>query len=94
MLLFAEFVFESFTGGGPISVVRDGVGLSSVIAVVGSWHLSRSILWAVLAGILSWFYVIYFAVTRRPVEARDGLTGHAAEIQCEAKSLFGNGVTD
>jgi hypothetical protein len=37
MLLFAEFVFESFPGGGAISVVRDGVGLGAVIAVVCSW---------------------------------------------------------
>ena len=72
MLLFAEVVFESFPWGGPISVVRDGVGLGSVIAVVCSWQRNRSILWAVLAGILSWFYVIYFAITRRPDETRHG----------------------
>ena len=36
MLLFAEFVFESFPGGGAISVVRDGVSLGAVIAVVSS----------------------------------------------------------
>ena len=72
MLLFAEFVFESFPGGGAISVVRDGVGLGSVIAVVCSWQRNRSILWAVLAGILSWFYVIYCAITRRPDETRHG----------------------
>jgi len=29
MLLFAEVVFESFPGGGPLSVVRDGVGLAA-----------------------------------------------------------------
>ena len=70
MLLFAEVVFESFPGSGPLSVVRDGVGLGSVIAVVCSWQRNRSILWAVLAGILSWFYVIYFAIIRRPGETR------------------------
>jgi len=72
MLLFAEFVFESFPGGGAISVVRDGVSLGAVIAVVCSWQRNRSILWAILAGILSWFYVIYFAITRRPDETRYG----------------------
>jgi len=42
-----------------------GVGLGSVIAVVTSWDRNRSILWAILHGILSWFYVIYFALTRK-----------------------------
>ena len=37
MLLFAEVVSESFPGGGAISVVRDGVSLGSVIAMVCSW---------------------------------------------------------
>ena len=45
-------------------VVSGGVGLGSVIAVVASWHRNKSILWAILAGILSWLYVIYFALTR------------------------------
>jgi hypothetical protein len=49
---------------------QSGVGLGSVIAVVCSWQRNRSILWAILAGILSWFYVIYFALTRRPDERR------------------------
>jgi hypothetical protein len=46
-------------------IVSSGVGLGSVLAVTCSWDRNRSILWAILAGIFSWFYVIYFAVTRR-----------------------------
>lgn len=49
-------------------VVQTGIGLGSVIAVVTSWQRNRSILWAILAGIFSWFYVIYFALTRGPGE--------------------------
>lgn len=45
-------------------VVQSGLGLGSVIAVVCSWDRNRSIIWAILAGILSWIYVIYFALTR------------------------------
>ncbi|HUQ13205.1 MAG TPA: hypothetical protein VM055_02915 [Novosphingobium sp.] len=41
-----------------------GIGLGSAIAVAISWSLHKSILWAVLHGFFSWFYVIYFAVTR------------------------------
>ncbi|MFO0919232.1 MAG: hypothetical protein U0872_13080 [Planctomycetaceae bacterium] len=51
-------------------VVQTGVGLGSVIAVVCSWERNKSILWAILAGIFSWFYVIYFALTRNPDETR------------------------
>lgn len=46
------------------AVTSDGVGLGSVIAVVASWDRNRSILWAILHGIFSWFYVIYYACTR------------------------------
>ena len=69
MPLLAELVFESIPFGG---VVHDGVGLGSVIAVVCSWQRNRSILWAILAGLLSWLYVLYFALTRRPEETRGG----------------------
>ena len=44
--------------------------LGSIIAVVCSWDRNRSILWAILASILSWFYVIYFAITRPSYEIR------------------------
>lgn len=47
-------------------VTQSGIGLGTVIAVVCSWDRNHSILWAILAGILSWFYVIYFALTRTP----------------------------
>ena len=55
---------------GTQAVAQTGVGLGAVIAVVCSWQRNRSILWAILAGILCWFYVIYFALTRRPDETK------------------------
>ena len=51
-------------------VTQTGIGLGSAIAVVCSWQRNRSILWAVLAGILSWLYVIYFALTRKADETK------------------------
>ncbi|MCA9259585.1 MAG: hypothetical protein KDA61_10320 [Planctomycetales bacterium] len=45
-------------------VVRSGLTLGSVLAVVCSWDRNRSIVMAIIAGILSWLYVIYFALTR------------------------------
>ena len=55
---------------GSTTIVQSGVGLGSVIAVVCSWQRNRSILWAILAGIFTWFYEIYFALTRRPDEVK------------------------
>lgn len=51
-------------------LTRTGIGLGSAIAVVCSWQRHRSILWAILAALLSWIYVIYFAITRRPGEVK------------------------
>ncbi len=39
--------------------VGPGVGLGTIIAVVISWSRNRSILWAIIHGILGWLYVIY-----------------------------------
>lgn len=46
------------------TVINNGVGLGSIIAVVISWSLNKSILWAILHGILGWLYVIYYALSR------------------------------
>ena len=54
----------------PRSVASVGIGLGTVIAVVCSWERNRLILWAIVAGWLSWFYVIWFALTRRADEAK------------------------
>jgi hypothetical protein len=53
-----------------MSAAQSGIGLGSVIAVVCSWHRNRSILWAILAGLLSWLYVAYFALTRQSDETK------------------------
>ena len=46
-------------------VTSSGISLGTAIAVVASWSKNKSILWAVIHGFLSWFYVIYFALTRK-----------------------------
>ncbi|MBU6167219.1 MAG: hypothetical protein KGQ52_13980 [Alphaproteobacteria bacterium] len=45
-------------------VVRTGIGLGSALAITISWSLHQSLLWAIIHGILGWFYVIWFAITR------------------------------
>jgi len=43
---------------------KAGIGLGTALAVSISWSLHKSILWAIVHGILSWFYVAYYAFTR------------------------------
>ena len=44
--------------GRPV-YIAPGVGLGTIIAVVISWSRNKSILWAIIHGILGWLYVIY-----------------------------------
>jgi hypothetical protein len=48
----------------PQDAAKAGIGLGSAIAVAISWSLNKSIIWAVIHGVLSWLYVIYYAFTR------------------------------
>jgi len=45
-------------------VVKTGAGFGSALAIAISWSVHKSIFWAIVHGIFSWFYVIYFALTR------------------------------
>jgi len=51
-------------------VTQSGLTLGAVLAIVCSWERNKSILLAVIAGLFSWLYVIYFALTRRPGETK------------------------
>jgi ABC-type Fe3+-siderophore transport system permease subunit len=51
-------------------VTQSGIGLGAAIAVVCSWQRNKSIVLAFIAGLLSWIYVIYFAITRKPDEIK------------------------
>ncbi len=47
-----------------IEGARYGVSFGSALAMAISFDTNRSILWAIIDGILSWIYVIYFALFR------------------------------
>lgn len=49
---------------GTKNVVKTGVGFGTVLAVTISWSVNQSILWAIIHGIFSWFYVIYYILVR------------------------------
>jgi len=59
-IVFGQEISKSTTQ----TITQSGIGLGSVIAVVTSWDRNKSILWALIHGILGWLYVIYFAFTR------------------------------
>ncbi|MDB5202368.1 MAG: hypothetical protein JWQ27_1777 [Ferruginibacter sp.] len=42
-----------------------GIGLGTIIAVVISWSRNKSILWAIIHGILGWLYVIYAILVKK-----------------------------
>ena len=39
-----------------------GIGFGSALAIAISYTTNKSILWAIIHGILGWLYVIYFAL--------------------------------
>ena len=44
--------------------VGPGIGLGTIIAVVISWGRNKSILWAIIHGLLGWLYVIYALIVK------------------------------
>jgi len=44
---------------------RQGISFGSALAMILSWSISKSLLWAIFHGILSWFYVVYFVIRYR-----------------------------
>jgi len=47
-----------------IEVARSGVSLGSALAIAISWSVNKSVLWAILHGLLSWIYVVYYVIVR------------------------------
>ncbi|MGO2102575.1 MAG: hypothetical protein ACTH3E_05955 [Psychroflexus halocasei] len=70
--IFSIQAFSQETETTPIiqTVVSSGVGLGTVLAVVTSWERNKSVLLAIIHGIFSWLYVIYFVLTRQKNERK------------------------
>ncbi len=43
---------------------KAGITFGTALAIAISWGQNHSILWAIVHGLLSWFYVVYYALTR------------------------------
>ena len=50
--------------GRSVQVAKAGVSFGSALAIAISWSVHHSILWAIIHGFLSWFYVVWYALTR------------------------------
>jgi hypothetical protein len=50
--------------GVRVEGAKYGVGFGSALAITISYSQNHSILWAIIDGILSWFYVLFFALFR------------------------------
>jgi len=42
--------------------VTAGIGFGTALAITISWGANHSILWAIVHGVCSWFYVVYYAI--------------------------------
>ena len=51
-------------GSGGSTGLSLGYALGMSLAIVLSWSRNASIPWCVIHGLLSWAYVVYFALTR------------------------------
>ncbi len=45
--------------GTKCDIVRSGISFGTALAMVISFSYNHSVLWAILHGLMSWFYVIY-----------------------------------
>jgi hypothetical protein len=43
-------------------VAKAGIGFGTAFAIAISWSANKSLFWAIIHGLLSWVYVIYYAL--------------------------------
>ena len=55
---------ERMRMSGSGNAAKAGIGFGTALAIAISWSANGSILWAIIHGILSWIYVIYYALTQ------------------------------
>ncbi len=44
------------------AVAKAGISFGTALAIAISWSANQSVLWAIVHGILSWVYVIYYVI--------------------------------
>lgn len=44
--------------------VKAGLSFGSALAITISWSLNKSVLWAIIHGLCSWAYVVYYMLVK------------------------------
>ncbi len=44
------------------TIVTQGISFGTALAIAISWSLNHSVLWAIIHGLFSWLYVLYYLV--------------------------------
>lgn len=47
-----------------VEATRAGISFGSALAIAISWSANHSILWAIIHGLCSWLYVVYYLLKR------------------------------
>jgi len=48
-----------------VEIVKSGITFGTALAMAISFHVNQSVLWAMIHGLLSWIYVLYFVIRFR-----------------------------
>jgi len=54
---------ESTMNKKPMNYATAGISFGAALAITISWSVNKSILWAIIHGLFSWAYVVYYAIT-------------------------------
>ena len=46
------------------TAVNSSLSFGSALAAIISWSLHESIVWAIIHGVFSWFYILYYVIIR------------------------------
>ncbi|MCH8023704.1 MAG: hypothetical protein IIB43_03255 [Candidatus Marinimicrobia bacterium] len=44
------------------NIVTQGISFGTALAIAISWSLNHSVLWAIIHGVFSWLYVVYYII--------------------------------
>lgn len=56
-------IYKTSERMGGLKIEIGGVSFGMVLAIIISWSVNKSILWAIIHGMFGWLYVIYYVLT-------------------------------
>lgn len=64
LLAISSSVFAASNTQVNTTLVGNGIGIGSALAVAICWSRTHSVITAALAGVFGWLYVIYYCIIR------------------------------